>query len=847
MTAFQANMIQIIQQTIKYQNMKQFIYSLAVATTLLSTVSCDDNEIIDTPIPDSQKEMISFSLSDGTSQTRAGFTEADTKIVMRIQSNDRTNASNVKYTRTCALAAKDNTNSAESYSSVSFNFDSNNYTRYWDDAHGRKSLLSVYAIAVPNKKDEGVLPINTLNEGITGSETGNWGSNNDNSLNWNVELDQTLVNIANKDLVYSNNISKYIDENSLGKNGIYRWDYSSGNYKPDNTGAATHENGQMLFYQNGVATNLAPTEAAGHFDRGHMVFNHALTRLTVNLKRGTGFASGSSYFKFADGTNITLMSVPTNGKLDLATGTWSTDGSSNNDINKMAELTANSGFDHSLMAQFIPGYTFNSTGADANNNVMSFTIDDNTYYITQAMVFKALNDKAKDATNPNGLDKDAISYTMEQGKNYVLEITVKKTGIESVTATLVGWAYVTSGNIDATNSYITISSSTMDKTTTSCNHFDLYRLDAGVENIYTDQNGVTLPEMTNWGGNYTDRASTLEESSTSSGVWKTNWYWDSNKSFYHFRTVDKGMTLNNTSDGTDDNFKVCSGPVKDNFTDGNISTAINDGNYNDYHWGAPMKNNATLTYNATTGTNEGYSQSLYYAIGSTKDQIDIIEQHMMATVHFVLHTGNKADGTDVSSAAVSLLGSDNKGTRLTITNFAGEGTIKVGNGFIEPSNTMISSDIPVPGASSITYSATTPYILSSLTTSSASFFKTATTETNAYSYRVVPQTLYRGSESNIENESNLTNFVGLTIVTPDDNQYYVIKKLYGVEGTISNQSNKTEHQQNAAGKAQIIRWYPGYDYTYHIYINKTGIEAVTCTVVDWVKVTGDNIDIDLED
>ena len=811
--------------------MKKYFFTTALATSLLIT-SCADNEFVDNVIPDSQKEMISFSLSDGASQTRAGFTGGDTKIVMRIQSNDRTSTSNAKYTRTCALAAKDNTNGADGYSSVSFDLNSTNYTRYWDDAHGRKSLLSVYAIAVPNNAT--VLQENTLQNGITGSETGNWGTNSDNTLTWAVVEPQTSATIANEDLVYSSNIK----EN--GTNGIYRWNYSTGNYSPESTGANTHQNGQMLFYQNNVGTNDAPTEAPGHFDRGHMVFNHALTRLTINLKRGTGFGSGTDVFKFATGTNITLKNVPIKGKLDLASGTWSTDGLSDaiNDISKMAELIANSGFDHTLVAQFIPGYTFNSTGNNSSANVLEFTIDDNTYYITQSMVYTALKQNAP----TNGLSADATSYTMEQGKNYELNITVNETAIDEMTATLIDWANVTAANIDATNSYITISSTTMDKQSNACNHFDLYRLDAGHNDIYANPDGTNAPTLTNWGGNYTDKATTLEETSTSSGVWKTNWFWDSNKNFYHFRTVDKGITLSNTENTDDDTFNVYSGPVKGDFSEDNISIAINDQKYNDYHWGAPMKENATLTYNITTGTNEGYSESLYYAIGSTKDRINIIEQHMMATVHFVIHTGTKADGTSATNAAVSLLGAGSQGTRLTLTKFAGDGTVKVGNGFITPSETMVSSDIPVPGAS-ISYSSSSPYTLSSLVTTSENFFKNTSTVTNAYSYRVVPQALYRGAD--IENETDLSKFIGLTIVTPDDNQYYVIKKLYGVNGTVSQNGSKNEHGVTS-GSAPITRWYPGYDYTYHIYLNKTGIEAITCTVVDWVKVEGNIGDIDLE-
>lgn len=835
--------------------MKQFIYSLAVATTLLSTVSCDDNEIIDTPIPDSQKEMISFSLSDGTSQTRAGFRGSPTFIAMRIQSDKRVDSgspTDVKYTRTTATANKEA--SGKDFSTITFTDDQK---RYWDDAHGRYSLLSVYAVAIPNSATD----IKTLESKLNkGDETNKWGTNSSNTIQWSVTTDAQTKDanaensssvtgssgtIDQEDLVYSHNIK------NGGFNGIYRYNFASSQYEPEESGGSNHKSGRMLFYQNGQVidnpsvANSAVTDASGKFDKGHLVFNHALTRLTVNLKRGIGFASGSSYFKFADGTNITLKSVPTEGKLDLAAGTWSSDGITQpkNDIAKMAKLASNTGFDHSLMAQFIPGYTFTD---GSSTNVMEFTIDDNTYYITQDMVFDALKAKAGTGEGKNGLATDATSYTMEQGKNYVLDITVNKTGIESVTATLIGWADVLSDNIDATNSYITISTETMGAQTNACNHFDLYRLDAGVNVIYTEG---SVPQKTNWGGNYNQQAASLSETSTS-GVWKTEWFWESNKSFYHFRTVDKGMTLFDTDNNTDDNFKIFSGPVKDEFTNGDISTAINDKKYNDYHWGAPMKRGASLTYNPTPNTesvkNEGYSESLYYAIGSTTDQINIIEQHMMATVHFVLHTGKKADGTDVSSAAVSLLGTSSNGTRLTLTNFAGEGTVKVGNGFILPSNTLISSDIPVPGASSTDYTSNNNlYTLSSLATTSGSFFKTASSETNTYNYRLVPQTLYRGSESNIENETDLTKFIGLTIVTPDDNQYYVIKMLYGVQGKITSNGNKTEHGTTNS-TAAITHWYPGYDYTYHIYINKTGIESVTCSVVEWAKVEGNIGDINLE-
>lgn len=868
--------------------MKKTNLLLALATTLVAT-SCSQDVIQEPTIPDSEKTKIEFSMSDAggvlssSGMTRAGFT-ASTQIIARIESYKSSNVGGTisttgKRSTRMVLTADEHSDHSNQYSEVSPS--TNGETRYWDDCFGRYANLSVYAVAVPGKSGqtngsttsktlenlvnyggENVSTTNTVwkKEGSTAETQSN------NNITWEVTKGtrtigtsvsgQDATSIANEDLTYSNNIQ------STGKDGIYRWSYTETTGYPDfsYTPDATD---QYPNFTDGIMRFTIPgtdETAPGHFDKGHLIFKHALTRLTINLKRGDGFPaddSEHSYFKFnkegsTDDTNVKIINVPIKNTLNIQTGVWSTTASdiTKASIEKISYATLKPGFEYSLMAQFIPGYTFTQND---NTNVLEFTIDDNTYYVTQQMIWKALNDNAGTGTGKNGLSADATSYTMEQGKNYVLDITVKKTGIQDVTATLVDWAKVQAAKIDANNSYITISSQTMDAKSTKCGHFDLYRLDAGVTDIYTDQNSVTIPNKVNWQGNYIDKATLLEEKdadNNGTGIWKTNWYWVSNKSFYHFRSVDKTVTINGASgdgaDTTDDYFNVYSGPVVDdwNTTTPAVSTAVNDKNYNDYHWGAPMKTAATLTYNVTEGTDEGYSQSLYQAIGSTTDQINMIEQHMMSTVHFIIHTGTKANGTEVATDGwVTLLNSANDGTRLTLTNFAGEAQVKMGNGFITPNTSLISSDIPVPGA---TISYGTGNKLSTLQTTSANYFKTATKETKPYDYRVVPQVLYRGTNADPQADNTLTNFIGLTIVTPDNNQYYVIKSLYDVVGTVSNAGNKTEHQVGPDGEIHITRWYPGYDYTYHIYINKTGIEAITCTVVDWVNVKGVIGDITLE-
>lgn len=779
--------------------MKTYIYSLAFATTILSAISCSDNEIIDNPIPDSQKEMISFSLSDGASQTRAGFTGADTKIVMRIQSNDRTDASNVKYTRTCALAEKDNTNEANSYSQVTFSFDSNNYTRYWDDAHGRKSLLSVYAIAVPDKKDDSVLPTNTLASGDASDENMIWGTNNANTLTWTVNQAQTSDNIANNDLVYSNNIK----EN--GKNGIYRWDFSKGNWKYINNGGSNHDDGQMLFYQNGVATNVAPTEAPGHFDRGHMVFNHALSRITVTLVEGTGFDTRSSTdFQFASGTNIKLLNVPYSGTFNVATGQWNT-GATTGTINTIAKTTSTSSdATGTYMAQILPGYTFTSGNSI---NVMELTIDNNTYYITQDLLFKALNDKAGTGEGKNGLDPNASSYKMEQGKNYNFSITINKKGIEEITATLLKWSDITAGESSINNGHITISTYDASSAGTPCSDLHLYRNAQVLDNIVTNDSYTADQYQANYkeGTAYHCQPT---QTSADPNVWKTTWYFEDNKTAYHIRSI------NSNAYGTGGN------NVK-NPTTGDIYTFFEMQNgpqsANDYHWGAPMNNPTDNKFKYDEAY--GYKSHLYKGITAINDgqTINITELHMMSNINVVLKTST---GSDAVALRTGTSVSDYQYAKVELTRLYNKAQVDMGIGLVTPSNVVNNEEMTQP----------TTYFVQENSADKIS-------ETKPFTWAVVPQPLWRGS---IESEKTEDYYVGITITTPDNNQYYIIKNLSEITASsVGTSGNQTQNEI-------IKRWYPNHSYTYTITITKKGIEAITCTLVNWSEVIAADKDIDLE-
>lgn len=785
--------------------MKKYIFTTVLATSLLIT-SCADNEVVDNVIPDSQKEMISFSLSDGASQTRAGFTGGETKIVMRIQSNDRTNTNVAKYTRTCALAAKDNTNGTDSYSSVSFALNSTNYTRYWDDAHGRKSLLSVYAIAVPNKNDETVLSLeNTLQKGITGSETGNWGTNSDNTLTWEVGETQTSATIASKDLVYSNNIK----EN--GTNGIYRWNYSNGDYFPENTGANTHKGGQMLFYQNGMtdadAATKDLTDAPGHFDRGHMVFNHALSRITVTLIEGTGFdkTNNSSDFQFIAGTNIKLINVPYTGKFNVAEGKWTS--TNIGTIRSIAKTTSETDASGTYQAQILPGYSFVS---DNTTNVMELTIDNNTYFITQSMLFDALKNNA----DANGLDANDTSYKMEMGKNYKFSITINKKEIDNITATLIQWSDIVAGSSSINNGHINIS--THSATGSPCSDLHLYRNAQDLVSINTTDSYTADQYQANYmkGTAYHCQP---EQTSTGSNVWKTTWYFEDNKTAYHIRSINSkayGTSGNNVKNPSSDPkytyFEMQNGAQSDH----------------DYHWGAPM--NTTSSDKFKYDENNGFSEHLHQGITAINDgqTINITELHMMSNIKVVLKTST---GTDAVALRTGTSESDYKYAKVELTRLYSKAQVDMGIGLVTMSGSISDSETMTNPINNTTYSNT--YFDKKADNSEN------TAQTKPFTWAVVPQKLWRGNGDAQKTEEY---YVGIKITTPDNNQYYVIKDLSKIIATTVDTSNNQE-QDN-----EIERWYPNHSYTYTITITKKGIESITATLQKWTIVDAANKDIDLE-
>lgn len=826
--------------------MKKALFPLAFAAVALTT-ACSDNEIInDVPAtPDSQKEQISFSLSDETASTRAGFTGSNTSIAMRIQSDEKL-GSGKKYTRTVAEAAKDGTNNPTSYSTVTFT-DAN--IRYWDDAHGRKSLLSVFAVAIPNGGANIQNGGKTLEQLLAkGDDSKDWGTNSDNTIEWTVSTTQEkdpstatapVKNIDKEDLVYANNIQ------AGGKDGIYR-DYSNGNgYTPTATGDNTHKDGQMLFFQSTMtdnnATTTANTDAPGKFDKGHLKFNHALTRLSVKLVAGAGYTMAATGSFDLSSEGIQFLDMNVKGKLNIPTGRWALDSEAPKGtiVTKPTRKTTDNGSStvtsiyYETVAQMLPDYIF----ADGVNttNVMKFTIDNNEYFITQDMIYDALAAVAANKIADYGYSTDGGNkFTMMQGKNYSLSITINKKQIEAITATLKAWDDV-NAEFAQDNTHITITTSrTGDEHNDELN---LFKMEQDLGQIYTDDSYFNNAKgFSVFQGDYkTSGVANLQEmkktddSSYDPKQWYANgWYYKDNRTAYHLRMLNNlAADENGTTDAKDDN--VTNADSKSYFT------MRNGAQTKDYHWGAPMIQTTStdfLKYSLT----EGYSSSIHPGFVAPKNYVEkpinITELHMMSNINVVLKTtttSNKINlrtGSGTSSDPYSF-------ATVKITKLASTATVDMGSGLVTPSATITTEETMTRPEDNTT--AGTHYFAQ--TTGDTPVDDVTTTQ--AFTWAVVPQILVRTPAS-----TGTDNLVGITITTPDNNEYYVVADLSKI--VPSSVGNQVGQMHTAGGTNYIDRWYPNHSYTYTFTLTKKGIEAITCTLAEWVTVTGTNTNISLE-
>ncbi len=252
---------------------------------------------------------------------------------------------------------------------------------YWDDygtadpdnTDGRDRGLTIYGAAVSGYNGTtGTSGLPQVADGNTLEGISNW-----TAVSWTLPTNQTANNaITNHDLLTSNNIKD-------GGDGTLKFE----DWKK----------------KDGTASDL-------------LVFTHAMTKVTVNLTPGEGFAGN-----FQQTPTVTLLDFYYKGTVNVEAKTSTPSSADCADIQLQAG-PAEAGGMTPFEGLVFPGNQF----AD-NKNIAKIEADGNIYYVTAAKLNAAITGDGN---------------TLLQGTNYVLNVTVNKTGVD-VTATIRDWDEVT--------------------------------------------------------------------------------------------------------------------------------------------------------------------------------------------------------------------------------------------------------------------------------------------------------------------------------------------------------------------------------------------------------------------
>ena len=588
-------------------------YISLISLLTLTACSSDLSDILN---GNSGKEEVTFTTTNLESSvvTRAGFADGNTAIFAKMKSE--ANNKTTQWTATTLLASKDTTNSETSTSSVSYNTVSD--TRFWDDTHGRDANISVYAVAIANNSET----TNTASSLLSAPNQWTDATDTNSGLSFDYTV-STAQNVATTsfdqyDLVYSNNITKDTTDARL-------------KFTPSSS-----DNGHT-----------------GSFDKGSLLFNHALTKITVNLLKGNGFegdfASAKTSVKIGSSANQPTLK----GNFDVSSGKWALDEKTTGEVSATVGTLLNSyNVDNATYAVIptnaivMPGYTLRQSNT---NTALTINVSDNLYYVSEANLYAALQDVLS-------LSKSSYAiYAMAQGYHYIFNIELNKTGIK-VTASLADWNSVVGETQNPSNARISVEFLNVDGSSAQSN-VNLYRLLDEAPEISDNYDG------TNWNGNYGSAATV-----GTNGI--TNWYFDSNKSYYHFRTTNVTPTNN---DGGD--YVLISSGERD---------------ASDPIWGAPMKKGNTISYSSTSG----FTDCLISAIGPTLKTIHLTQLHMLSRLDIQLKT---TTGTD----AVTL-----EGSKVVITGMSPEGQVLMGSGKINATGTVTDVPMTAPSAGTV---ATKPF------------------------------------------------------------------------------------------------------------------------------------------
>ena len=568
---------------------KNFLYisSLAVSS-LLTLVACND----ETGIVDGNnngKTSIALSVGNiGNGPISKAITEMPDDatnlstiptgtslfMVMKSQVGEET----PEWTMTKAVTGE----AVDNISPV--NFSEAGTLRFWDDCGARDAAVSIYSVCTP-----GGTP-NTPTIGgkseytyISTPTTGAW-STTANALtmsDWTVVVNQaalTAKTFADQDLCYSNNVAKYSDQD------------------------------KRMRYDN---------EEAGKFDKGKLVFYHALTKVTVNITAGDGFDAAGGKKAFVGEPTAVLHDLKISSDFELTAGVVTPKGDAATDITTFK--TGSKEVDNAQVvtrsAIVMPGRKLN-----ASDNLLTVSADGNTYNVTAEYLVNEMPDEKE----------------MLQGTEYIINVRFSKTGIK-VTATVKAWDEIEAAEetplINVTTAY--------GQANTETNDFG---------------KGFSFLRSTTIDDGYTENAKVTCSGSPSVYTMSPQLYWPNHSTHYFFRGVwpligESGTPSANVSESA--------------ITVENVAYA--EGKYpSDLMLGYPRTTDEKCPHGNTVATN---------GICATEGEIRMNFQYVMSQVIVNLQT---SDGTDKvvfdDNTKVEIIGGYTDGTILLGNGSATMGT-----------------------------------------------------------------------------------------------------------------------------------------------------------------------------
>lgn len=740
-----------------------YIYLLGTSFALL-TASCDDDIIPRYTVGEENNAIVlGAGIMDGGSgagvQTRAAGDvyvpfSAQTQLRLRMDGtwtgHDPESVSQMTTAKTAESATEKIDGDVNDKHAVEFG---NGEHLYWDDygtadpanaSTGRTTGLTIFGVAVEGKS---TLP-NSTPADLT-SETLSW-----TALSWNVgTVSDSKISQKNGwgdyDLITSNNIRPTTN----GGDGNYTFVKATANPRTNNL----------------------------------LKFTHAMTKITVNLTADVGFPgydNGVENAKFQKEPEVTLLGFNYIGSVSVEAKTSVPTESSTTNIEMWRDKgkTWATGGQHTsqFTALVFPGNTF----AD-NVDIIKLVVDGNTLNVNATKI-----NTANTETN----------NTFEQGKNYIFNIIVKKTGV-IVTATIKDWEDVSAEeeapkiNVNevyghpAQNGHPTFTQS-----------FDLYR-------------------STNVEGSYLGTGDHAVVSHADSKYSMTpQLYWPNHNTHYFFRGV---WPLVDSKDGSHAQLGPTQAQVKANAVDVQ-NTAYKEGYYpSDLMIGRPL-NDDDKTPDETCKV---HTSPETQGICATEGNVHINFRYVMSQVEVELKTV-----TDPASATVNI----NENTVVELVNVYNSGEVKLSDSSVgttgEKGNYTLNS-VSITGNELKRHSAIVPQTLT-FTEKGAETnlrFKITVTNNDAVLYA-------DAAEYNAAKGTSLDDAAFAALTDEQKTKTPATIDVYYADVNPILKSGSTTEKVAPNGM-----WESGVHYKYVLTLSKTAI-TVTATLKDWVTVTAsDNV------